>query len=270
MTSLPGAIAIEIDGFGDDVLLQVLRNTAVITINRPNARNAINAAVATGIEAAVDHVEHDPDIWIAVITGVPPAFSAGADLKEIQAGRRDQLRTARGGFAGLAARTRTKPMIAAVEGAALAGGMELCLACDLIVASRAARFGLPEVRRSLVAAAGGLFRLPERLPPNLAMEIALTGDPIDAERLYAFGLVNRLTEPGEALAGALELAGNIEQNAPIAVRATLRVMRTMVRDDDELGWKLSSDAMAEAMASDDNAEGLRAFVEKRPPRWTGR
>jgi enoyl-CoA hydratase len=243
---------------------------AVITINRPEARNAVNGQVAQGIEEAIDRFEADDALWVGILTGVPPVFSAGADLKEINAGRAADLNTRRGGFAGITRRERTKPIIAAVDGAALAGGTEIALACDLIVASTSARFGIPEVKRSLVAAAGGLFRLPRKLPFNVAMELTLTGDPIDAERAHHFGLVNVLCEPGQALDKAGELAGRIEANAPVAVRAARRVVLAATTEDEATGWRLSGEAMAEAMASEDLKEGLVAFIEKRPPAWTGR
>jgi enoyl-CoA hydratase len=243
---------------------------AVITINRPEARNAVNGKVARGIEEAIDRLEADDDLWVGILTGVPPVFSAGADLKEINAGRFAELTTARGGFAGITSRERTKPIIAAVEGPALAGGAEITLACDLIVASTSARFGIPEVKRSLVASAGGLFRLPRQLPFNVAMELTLTGDPIDSERAHDLGLVNVLCEPGEALANARELAGRIEANAPVAVRASRRVVLAAMTEDEAGGWRMSAEAMAEAMGSDDAKEGLVAFIEKRPPAWTGR
>jgi enoyl-CoA hydratase len=243
---------------------------AIITINRPDARNAVNGEVARGIEEAIDRLEADDGLWVGILTGVPPVFSAGADLKEINAGRATDLNTKRGGFAGITARERSKPIIAAVDGPALAGGTEITLACDLIVASTNARFGIPEVKRSLVAAAGGLFRLPRQLPFNVAMELALTGDPIDAERAHLFGLVNVLCAPGEALEKARQLADRIEANAPVAVRASRQVILSARTEDEATGWRLSAEGMAQAMGSEDAKEGLVAFIEKRPPVWTGR
>src|SRR5579885_2317557 len=203
---------------------EVIGRVAVLTINRPEARNAVNADVAKGMEAGIDRLEEDDDVWVGIVTGVPPVFCAGADLKAIAAGQAGDLQTKRGGFAGIANRERSKPMIAAVDGPALAGGTEIVLACDLVVASRTATFGIPEVKRSLVAAAGGLFRLPRALPRAIAMEAALTGDPITAERAAAFGMVNQVVEPGEARAAALALAERITANAPIAVRESRRVV----------------------------------------------
>lgn len=245
-------------------------HVAIITINRPEARNAVNAEVARGIEEAIDRLEGDDSLWLGILTGVPPVFSAGADLKEINAGRAGELQTPRGGFAGITRRERSKPIIAAVDGPALAGGTEITLACDLIVASKTARFGIPEVKRSLVAAGGGLFRLPKKLPFNVAMELTLTGDPIDAERAHHFGLVNVLCEPGQALDKAKELAARIEANAPVAVRESRKVVYTAMTEDEETGWSLSAKAMAIAMSSEDMKEGLTAFIEKRPPNWSGK
>jgi enoyl-CoA hydratase len=243
---------------------------ALITINRPDARNAVNGDVASGIEEAVDRLEADDSLWVGILTGVPPVFCAGADLKEINGGRMASLSTPRGGFGGITRRKRTKPIVAAVDGPALAGGTEIALACDLIVASATATFGVPEVKRSLVASAGGLFRLPRKLPFNVAMELALTGDPIDAPRAHHFGLVNVLCEPGEAMAEARVLAARIEANAPVAVRATRHVVIAAMTEDEDAGWRLSAEAMARAMGSEDAKEGLMAFIEKRPPQWTGR
>lgn len=243
---------------------------AIVTINRPEARNAVNGAVAQGIEAAIDRIEEDDGTWLGIVTGVPPVFCAGADLKEINAGNAAALMTERGGFGGIVQRERTKPLVAAVDGPALAGGTEIALACDLIVASNTATFGIPEVKRSLVAGAGGLFRLGRKLPLNVAMELALTGDPIDATRAEHFGLVNRLVEPGEALAGAVELADRICANAPVAVRLSRQVVLDTTYAPDDVGWKRSGEAMVQAMQSEDFSEGLMAFIEKRPPTWKGR
>src|SRR3954469_18147734 len=216
---------------------------AILTLNRPEARNAVNGDVAKGMEAAIDRLEEDDDVWVGILTHNGPVFSAGADLKAISAGNARDLQTPRGGFAGLVQRPRTKPLIAAVDGPALAGGCEIALACDLIVASRAARFGLPEVKRSLVAAAGGLFRLPRSLPPKIAMEIVLTGDPISAERAYEFGLVNDVVDEGAALDAAIELAERICANAPIAVRLSRAVVLAAEVEDEDTLWKMSGRAM---------------------------
>jgi enoyl-CoA hydratase len=232
---------------------------AVITINRPEARNAVNGAVASGLEAAVDQLEADDSLRIGILTGVPPVFSAGADLKEVDAGRSSTITTERGGFAGFVARERIKPIIAAVDGPALA--------CDLVVASTSSTFGIPEAKRGLVAGGGGLFRLPRKLPFNLAMEMALTGDPIDATRAHHFGLVNQLCQPGLALETARALAARIEACAPIAVRESRSVMLGAMTADETTGWRLSAQALRRVVASEDLKEGLAAFIEKRPPAW---
>ncbi len=243
---------------------------AVIKINRPEARNAVNGAVATGIEEAIDRIEADDSIWVGILTGEPPVFCAGADLKEINAGNAAGLATKKGGFAGFVQRERTKPVIAAVDGPALAGGTEIVLSCDLVVASTTASFGIPEVKRSLIAAAGGLFRLGRKIPLNIAMELTLTGDPIDAARAHHFGLVNRLVEPGQALEAAIALAEQICATAPEAGRESRKVVLEATNAPDDVGWSMSAAGMGVAMSSEDFSEGLTAFIEKRPPVWKGR
>ena len=245
---------------------------ALVTINRPEARNAVDGAVARGLEAAIDATEADPDVWVVILTGSgPDAFCAGADLKAISGGRGRELWTERGGFAGFVFRTPSKPWIAAVNGPALAGGCEIALACDLIVAVPGARYGLPEVKRGLIASAGGLYRLPRALPPALAREMILTGEPIGADRAHAFGMVNALApDAAGLLAAAQALAARITANAPVSVRESLAVARLAFdRTDDELR-RASEEGQARNMASEDFKEGPRAFIEKRAPRWQGR
>ena len=242
---------------------------ALITLNRPEARNAVNHEVAAGIEEAIDQFEEDNDLWTGILCGNGPVFSAGADLKAISAGELN-LATKRGGFGGIVARERTKPLIAAVDGPALAGGTELALACDLIVASTVARFGLPEVKRSLIASAGGLVRLPRVIPKNIAMQMALTGEPISAEQAHLFGMVNVLTKEGEALDKAILLAEQINKNAPLAVRATRRSLIESLVLSDYDGMKFAIEETAALTSTEDYKEGPLAFIEKRDPIWKGK
>ncbi len=249
---------------------EVHGNVLVMTINRPEAKNAVNGEVAAGIEGGIDRLEDDESLWIGVLAAKGDVFSAGADLKEINSGNAAALMTQRGGFGGIVYRERRKPIIAAVDGLATAGGCEMVLACDLVVASTRAAFGLAEVKRNLVAGAGGLFRLPRALPPNVAMEAILTATPIPAERAHHFGMVNRLTEPGEALDGALALAAEITENAPVAVWASRGVAKAAVATGEDELKALTDQAFGAVLASEDTKEGLTAFIEKRKPNWQGR
>ncbi len=247
--------------------VQTLRveRTLVIGLNRPDKRNAINAELTQGLDEALNLLEDDDDLWCGVLTGGPAVFCAGADLAE---GPGEP--TERGGYAGLTSRERTKPLIAAVEGYALGGGFELVLSCDLVVASRTATFGFPEVKRGLLADFGGVFRAPRLLPPNVALEMLLTGESLEAERAERLGFVNRLVEPGLAFDIALGLAATICGNAPLAAREALALARSEIHGDEAAVWEASHAALARLIASADVAEGVAAFFERREPRWTGR
>jgi enoyl-CoA hydratase len=250
------------------VLTERRENILLITLNRPDQRNAVNQAVAEGVCAAMDELDDDKGLSLGVLTGAGRGFCAGMDLKAFVTGERPYAGDR--GFAGIVQRPSRKPLIAAVEGFAVAGGLEIALACDLIVAGRGARLGIPEVKRSLVAAGGALLRLPRRLPSGLAMELALTGDPIEAERGYEVGLVNRLTEPGGALEGALTLAGEIARNGPLALAATKRVLSEAPGWPEAEFWHRQGEIVGPVMTSEDAREGATAFAEKRDPVWKGR
>lgn len=251
----------------DEVRTEVADGVLEITINRPAARNAVNHAVAIGIAAAVDQLDSRDDLTLGIVTGAGDTFCAGMDLKAFLAG--EHVTVSGRGFAGICERPPRKPLIAAVEGWALAGGCEIVLACDLVVAAEDARFGLPEVKRGLVAAAGGLLRLPRRIPPAIAMELALTGDPLPATDAHRLGLVNRLTPPGAALDGARELAARIRGNGPLAVSVSKAIVSRSPDWNREEAWRRQSRLVQKVFASADAQEGARAFAEKRPPVWTG-
>ena len=251
----------------DEVISERHGSVLVITINRPQAKNALNLRVATGIRDAVDELDADSELRVGVLTGAGGVFSAGMDLKAFLRGESPSFQGR--GLCGITETPPRKPMIAAVEGWALAGGFELMLACDLVVASRSARFGVPEVKRSLVAAAGGALLLSRRLPQAIALELLLTGDPIDAERAAHVGLVNRVVDDGKALDAALDLAGAISRNGPLALIASKEIARAGQDWTLAEGWQRQAEITAPVFSSHDAREGATAFAQKRDPVWRG-
>ena len=251
-----------------EVLTEARDKVLIVTINRPEQRNAVNAAVAEGIAHALDRLDADDGLVLGIITGAGKGFCAGMDLKGFSAGERPWFEDR--GFAGITRRAAVKPLIAAVEGFAVAGGLEVALACDLIVAARGAKLGVPEVKRSLVAAGGGLLRLPRVLPRAVAMEMALTGDPILAERAHELGMVNRLAEPGETLATALTLAEQITPNAPLGIIGSKQILNESLDWPDAEFFDRQEAISSPIFDSEDAREGATAFAEKRAPAWKGR
>lgn len=250
------------------VLTERRDRVLLITLNRPDQRNAVNAALAAGIGAALDELDGADDLVLGVVTGAGAGFCAGMDLKAFVGGESPYVEGR--GFAGITQRASRKPLIAAVEGFAVAGGLEVALSCDLVVAARGAKLGIPEVKRGLAAGAGALIRLPKRIPYHVAMEMALTGDPITAERAAEIGLVNRLAEPGGAVEAALELAGRVAPNGPLAIDASKRVIAATLDWTEAEAWERQGEIVGPVFGSQDAQEGARAFAEKRDPVWQGR
>ena len=250
------------------VLTERRDNVLVITLNRPDARNAVNGALAQGIADALDELDADAELSVGVLTGAGGFFCAGMDLGAFVKGESPWYGDR--GFAGIAQRSARKPLIAAIEGFAVAGGLEVALACDLLVAAKGAKLGIPEATRSLVAAGGALLRLPRRMPYHVVMELALTGDPLPAERFHEFGVINRLAEPGAALDTALELAAAISKSGPLAVAASKQILQEQFDWTAADMWDKQGAISGPVFASEDAKEGATAFKEKREPVWRNR
>lgn len=248
----------------NEILTETHGRVRLITLNRPEAKNSVNSALGNALVAAIDELDNDDELTAGVLTGADGGFSAGMDLKAFASEGMPE------GFSAFLENGSQKPLIAAVEGFALAGGLEIALTCDLIVAAKGVKLGIPEVNKGLFAAGGGLFRLPARVPYGVAMEMALTSDPITADQGHALGLVARLAEPGQACEIALELAERIAQNAPLAVAASKQIIRATLGVTEEDAWKLQGPLLGKVFSSEDAKEGPRAFAEKREPRWSGR
>ncbi|HEX5143745.1 MAG TPA: crotonase/enoyl-CoA hydratase family protein [Mycobacterium sp.] len=248
------------------VLVEQRDRILVITINRPKAKNAVNLAVSQGLADAMDRLDAEPGLSVGIVTGAGGSFCAGMDLKAFARGERCDID---GRGLGFTQSPPAKPLIAAVEGYALAGGTEVALSCDLIVAARDSAFGIPEVKRGLVAGGGGLLRLPQRIPYAIAMELALTGDNLSAERAHELGLVSALAEPGSALEGAIALAEKITANGPLAVAATKKIVVESRYWGPEEQWTEQMKILGPVFMSKDAQEGAVAFAEKRAPKWTG-
>jgi enoyl-CoA hydratase len=252
----------------EPVLAERRGHVLLITLNRPEVRNAVNAALAAGVAGALEELDGDESLLVGVLTGAGGFFSAGMDLGAFVKGESPWFGDR--GFAGISQRASRKPLIAAIEGFAVAGGMEIALACDLIVAAKGAKLGIPEAKRSLVAAGGALLRLPRRMPYHVVMELALSGDPLPAERFHEFGLVNHLAEPGSAVDVALELAGRIAKNGPLALAASKRILQEQFDWSSSEMWAEQGAISGPVFASEDAKEGANAFKEKRDPVWQGR
>ena len=252
----------------EPVIAERRGNVLLFTLNRPEVRNAVNAALAAGVAAALEQLDGDDELLVGVLTGAGGFFCAGMDLGAFVKGESPWFGDR--GFAGIAQRASRKPLIAAIEGFAVAGGMEIALSCDLIVAAQGAKLGIPEAKRSLVAAGGALLRLPRRMPYHLVMELALTGDPFPAERFHELGLVNRLAEPGEAVEVALGMAAELARNGPLALIASKRILQEQFDWSSSEMWERQMEITTPVMTSEDAREGASAFKEKRDPVWRGR